>query len=51
MLYAHTYYTKDEFWKLYNKKWYDDLRQRYWAESLPTVYDKINVDYRNHGKD
>ncbi|KAJ2989126.1 hypothetical protein NUW58_g3628 [Xylaria curta] len=50
VLYAHTYYTEDEFWKLYDKKWYDDLRNRYWAGSLPTIYDKINVDYKKHGQ-
>ncbi|KAI1369733.1 FAD-binding domain-containing protein [Xylaria arbuscula] len=51
VLYAHTYYTKDEFWKLYDRKWYDDLRNKYWAGSLPTVYDKIKVDYRKHAQD
>ncbi|KAI1159365.1 FAD-binding domain-containing protein [Nemania serpens] len=50
VLYAHTYYPEDEFWKLYDRKWYDDLRKKYWAESLPTVYDKIKVDYRKHGQ-
>ncbi|KAI1169645.1 FAD-binding domain-containing protein [Nemania sp. FL0916] len=48
VLYAHTYYTEDEFWRLYDRKWYDDLRKKYWAESLPNVYDKIKVDYRNY---
>ncbi|KAI1132074.1 FAD-binding domain-containing protein [Nemania abortiva] len=51
VLYAHTYYTEEEFWKLYDRKWYDDLRSKYCAESLPTIYDKINVDYRKHGQD
>ncbi|KAI3319256.1 FAD-binding domain-containing protein [Xylariaceae sp. AK1471] len=46
VLYAHTYYTQAEFWKLYDKQWYDDLRKRYWAESLPTIYDKVKVDMK-----
>ncbi|KAI0435874.1 FAD-binding domain-containing protein [Xylaria telfairii] len=51
VLYAHTYYTEDEFWNLYDRKWYNDLRTKYCAESLPTIHDKINVDYRKHGPD
>ena len=44
VLYSHTYYTEDEFWQLYDKKWYEALRQRYSATTLPTVYDKVKVD-------
>lgn len=44
VLYSHTYYSETEFWGLYNKKWYDDLRQRYMATTLPTVYDKVKMD-------
>ncbi|KAF2118236.1 hypothetical protein BDV96DRAFT_620203 [Lophiotrema nucula] len=44
VLYSHTYYTKDEFWQLYDKQWYEALREKYTATSLPTVYDKVNVD-------
>ncbi|OCL01607.1 FAD-binding domain-containing protein [Glonium stellatum] len=43
-LYAHTYYTEDEFWTIYDRKWYDELRTKYHANSLPTVYDKVKVD-------
>ena len=44
VLYSHTYYTESEFWKLYDRKWYDDLRERYDASGLLTVYDKVKVD-------
>ena len=44
VLYSHAYYTEPEFWQLYNRKWYDDLRQRYSATGLLTVYDKVKVD-------
>ncbi|KAF2812835.1 uncharacterized protein BDZ99DRAFT_517145 [Mytilinidion resinicola] len=44
VLYSHTYYTEQEFWKLYDQKWYQELRQRYSATTLPTVYDKVKVD-------
>ena len=44
-LYAHAYYTKEEFWKIYDRKFHDDLRATYHATHLPTVYDKVNVDF------
>ncbi|KAK3934096.1 FAD-binding domain-containing protein [Diplogelasinospora grovesii] len=44
VLYSHTYYTEEEFWNLYGWMWYEGLRQRYDATTLPTVYDKVNVD-------
>jgi FAD/FMN-containing dehydrogenase len=43
-LYAHTYYSEDEFWEIYPRKWYDELREKYHATSLPTVYEKVKVD-------
>lgn len=43
-LYAHAYYTEDEFWTIYDRKWYDDIRTKYHANSLPTVYDKVKVN-------
>lgn len=45
-LYAHTYYNEDEFWKVYseNKSWYESLRTKYIATTLPTVYDKVRID-------
>jgi len=44
VLYSHTYYTEEEFWQLYDRDWYEALRQHYSASSLPTVYDKVKVD-------
>ncbi|KAH8674174.1 galactose-1-phosphate uridylyltransferase [Xylariales sp. PMI_506] len=43
-LYAHTYYTEEEFWNIYDRNWYQSLRQRYSATGLPTIYDKVKVD-------
>ncbi|GKU09248.1 unnamed protein product [Fusarium langsethiae] len=43
-LYAQAYYTKDEFWSLYDKKSYDELRKKYGASGLPSVYEKVKVD-------
>jgi delta24-sterol reductase len=40
-LYAHTYYTQNEFWQLYDREQYDGLRRKYCAESLPNVYNKV----------
>ena len=42
-LYAHTHYTKKEFWKIYDKQWYDELRKKYVAETLPDLYEKTRV--------
>lgn len=42
--YAHTYYTEPDFWKVYGPRgWYDALRDKYRATSLPSVYDKVKV--------
>ena len=43
-LYARTYYIEEEFWSLYDREWYDALRVKYNATSLPSVYDKVRVD-------
>lgn len=43
-LYAHTYYPEEEFWQQFDKKWYDDLRKKYGATTLPSVYEKVKVD-------
>ncbi|RBR12260.1 uncharacterized protein FIESC28_08746 [Fusarium coffeatum] len=40
-LYAHTNYTEEQFWELYDRSWYESLRERYFATTLPTVYDKV----------
>ncbi|XDG05771.1 hypothetical protein ABKA04_005386 [Annulohypoxylon sp. FPYF3050] len=44
-LYAHTYYSEPEFWRAYggHRPHYEALRQRYRAEFLPSVYDKVRV--------
>jgi delta24-sterol reductase len=41
--YAHFYYPEAEFWKVYDKDWYDGLRRKYHAEFLPSIYDKLRV--------
>ncbi|KAL2266246.1 hypothetical protein VTJ83DRAFT_5598 [Remersonia thermophila] len=44
-LYAHTYYPEDEFWGMYGGRgWYDALREKYRATTLPSVWDKVHVD-------
>lgn len=44
VLYAHAYYTEEEFWALYDRAWYEGLRQKYRAMTLPSVYGKVFVD-------
>lgn len=43
-LYAHAYYTEEEFWAHYDRESYDSLREKYKATYLPSVYDKVKVD-------
>ncbi|OAQ67234.1 galactose-1-phosphate uridylyltransferase [Pochonia chlamydosporia 170] len=48
-LYAHTFYTEREFWDVYDRAWYESLRLKYHATSLPSVYDKVKP-VRKEGK-
>jgi len=43
-LYAHAYYTEEEFNEIYKNDAYLALREKYYASYLPTVYDKVKVD-------
>lgn len=49
-LYAQTFYTKEEFWSIYDKQSYDALRIKYNATTLPNVYDKVGDSGNNRGK-
>lgn len=42
-LYAHTYYTEEEFWSLYDHKSYNAQREKYSATSLPSLYEKVRM--------
>lgn len=43
-LYGHQYYTREEFWSIFDRSWYSTMRQRYQAEStFPDIYDKVTV--------
>lgn len=44
LLYARTYYSEEEFWTIYNKEIYDEMRKKYRADTLPSVYDKLKAD-------
>ena len=44
VLYSHVYYPEQDFWQLYDQKWYKELRNKYEATTLPTVYDKVETD-------
>ncbi|KAK3053286.1 hypothetical protein LTR09_005455 [Extremus antarcticus] len=43
-LYAQAYYTEEEFWGIYDKRWYDGIREKYKAGYLPDVFQKVRVD-------
>ena len=42
-LYAQTYYSEAEFREMFDKQWYDTLREKYRATALPSVYDKVRI--------
>lgn len=50
-LYAQTYYNEEEFWEMFDKKWYDSLRQKYRATGLPTIYDKVKLEIEDTSKE
>lgn len=44
VLYAHCYYNEDDFWRVYDKKYYDRLRKKYDAEIVfPDVFSKTST--------
>ena len=47
-LYARTYYTEEEFWNVYDRGRYLSLREKYYAHSLPTIYDKVKAESPKH---
>lgn len=49
-LYAQTFYTEEEFWSIYDKKSYDELRLKYNAMTIPNVYDKVGDSQKNRGE-
>lgn len=44
-LYAQAFYTEEEFWSIYDQKDYEVLREKYHASHLPSIYDKVKVDF------
>lgn len=43
-LYAKAFYTQDEFEAIYDQTSYNELRKKYGAEHLPSVYEKTRTD-------
>lgn len=41
--YAHSYYSEKEFWQIYDKRWYENIRKKYHALTLPSIYERICV--------
>jgi delta24-sterol reductase len=37
---AQVFYVEEEFWALYDREWFDALRQKYNAPSLLSMYEK-----------
>ncbi|KAF2217336.1 hypothetical protein CERZMDRAFT_109082 [Cercospora zeae-maydis SCOH1-5] len=43
-LYAQTYFGENDFWKDFDRNWYEQLRKKYSAETLPTAWEKVHVN-------
>ena len=44
ILYAHSYYPRQTFWKIYDRASYEKLRKKYHAEGVfDDIYDKVTV--------
>lgn len=43
-LYAHTYYNEADFWSQFDREWYEELRKKYKATGLMSVWEKVYVD-------
>jgi delta24-sterol reductase len=43
-LYAHNYYKEEEFWQVYDKEKYNELRGKWKAEGLPSIWDKVKKE-------
>ncbi len=44
VLYAHTYYTPEEFWSIYDRDWYSRMRERYHATTVfPDIFAKTKT--------
>ena len=41
MFYASIFYSNKEFWKKYDRKWYNSLRKKYNALVFPDIYEKL----------
>lgn len=50
-LYAHAYYTQSEFDDIYQTAPYHALRKKWKAEYLPTVYNKVKVDFEREERE
>ncbi|KAM3416069.1 hypothetical protein BST61_g9554 [Cercospora zeina] len=40
-LYAHTFYTEEQFWQIFDRRQRDQLRAKYHASNLPNLYEKV----------
>ena len=44
VLYAHQYFSREEFWHVYDREWYQELREKYFAADVfPDLYDSTHV--------
>lgn len=49
MLYAHAYYSEQDFWEIYDREWYNKLRGKYNAEGIfPDIWFKTHVSLKRY---
>ncbi|KAF2213044.1 hypothetical protein CERZMDRAFT_111448 [Cercospora zeae-maydis SCOH1-5] len=43
-MYAASFASEEDWWRPFDRKWYDALREKYHATTLPTIFDKARHD-------
>ncbi|KAF2101204.1 FAD-binding domain-containing protein [Rhizodiscina lignyota] len=46
--YSQYFYSEEEFWDIYDREMYDELRRKWHAEQLPTMWDKVKPSSERH---
>jgi delta24-sterol reductase len=49
-LYARVFCTEDEFWDIYDKQRYEEVRRRFNATGLPSIWEKVREDGKKRGQ-
>lgn len=43
-MYGVNFHSEEDYWRQFDRKWYDGLREKYHASWMPSIYDKAVTD-------